>query len=176
MHVGDDRRQAEFPLEAQRQIENDPDGGDQQRERAILRELLADLRAHELDPAYLGRAVLALQQGIDLLREFGARLPLLDRHADKHIARRSEILDLGLEPRALERGADLLHVRTIPVVDLHQRAAGELDREVQPACGEEENGRDESDQRNDVEDERIPHERYGSTDLEKLHLTVLPAR
>ena len=49
VQVGDDRRDGEAPLEAQREVDDDAERDEQQRERAVLVELLADLRADELD-------------------------------------------------------------------------------------------------------------------------------
>ena len=45
VQVGDDRRDGEAPLEPQREVDDDADRHQQQRERAVLVELLADLRA-----------------------------------------------------------------------------------------------------------------------------------
>ena len=61
--------EAEAPFEADPQVEDDADRGDQQRERAVLGQLLADLRADELDAAHLGARVLRLEQRGDLLRQ-----------------------------------------------------------------------------------------------------------
>ena len=55
MQVRDDRGDAELPLEAQPQVEHDADRDEEQRERAVLEELLADLRADELDALQLHR-------------------------------------------------------------------------------------------------------------------------
>ena len=49
VQVGDDGRDREPPLEAQREVADDAERDEQQRERAVLVELLADLRADELD-------------------------------------------------------------------------------------------------------------------------------
>ena len=54
--------QAEAPLEADPEVEHDADRGDEQRERAVLGELAADLRADELDAPQLGALVLRLEQ------------------------------------------------------------------------------------------------------------------
>src|SRR3989304_10019838 len=39
VQVGDDRRDAELPLEPEREIRDDAERGDEQRERAVLRQL-----------------------------------------------------------------------------------------------------------------------------------------
>ena len=56
MQVGDDRRDREPPFEAQREVADDAERDEQQRQRAVLVELLADLRADEFD-ALLRRAL-----------------------------------------------------------------------------------------------------------------------
>src|SRR5919197_1504961 len=56
--------------------------------------------------------------------------------------------------------------------ELDQRSAGELDRVVQAAVHQKENRGEERDERYDVEDQRIAHERDGATDLEKFHRLV----
>jgi hypothetical protein len=58
MQIGDDRGQAEAPLEADPEVDDDQEGGEQQGHRAHVGELRADLRADELDAAQLGRIVL----------------------------------------------------------------------------------------------------------------------
>jgi hypothetical protein len=112
------------------------------------------------------------------LGEVRATLVLLQVHADQHLARGAEVLHLGLVAGAVEVAADGVDLGRLLVADLDQRAAGKLDRQVEPAEGEEADRGEEGDERDDVEDERIPHERYGSADLEELHLShfqvVLP--
>ena len=52
-----------LPLEAEPQVEHDADADDEQRQRAVLDELLADLRADELDAPQLAPVLSsALQQ------------------------------------------------------------------------------------------------------------------
>ena len=55
VEVGGDGGNREAPFEAQRKVGDDTDTHQQQRERAVLVELLAHLRAHELH-SLLGRA------------------------------------------------------------------------------------------------------------------------
>src|SRR2546422_7440166 len=98
-----------------------------------------------------------------------SRLVLLQVHADQHLARGAEVLHLGLEAGAVERLADALDVGRALVADLDQRAAGELDREVEAAVREEEHGGEERNGGDDVEDQRVPHERDGAADLEEFH-------
>ena len=49
VQVGDDRRDGEAPFEAQREVGDDAERHQQQRQRAVLVQLLADLRTDELD-------------------------------------------------------------------------------------------------------------------------------
>ena len=59
VQVGDDRGDRELPLEAKRQVDHDADDDEGERLRAVLGELVADLRADELaarQPHRLGRA------------------------------------------------------------------------------------------------------------------------
>ncbi len=169
VQVCDDRREAEAPFEAQPQVEHDAHRGDDERDGASLVEFLADLRADELDPPYLGAGVLCLEQCSHLLRQLGSGLVLFDRQADQHVARGAEVLHLALETGLVERLADLLDVGGLLVIDLDQRAAGELDRKVQALVGQEEHRGEEGQQGDDVEDERMPHERDDAADLEEFH-------
>ena len=65
-------------------------------------------------------------------------------HADQHVARGAEVLHLRLVPRLLEHAADAVDVGRL-LRNLHHRAAGELDREVQAARGEEEHRQEEGE-------------------------------
>jgi hypothetical protein len=90
-------------------------------------------------------------------------------HADQHVARGAEVLRLGLEAGAFEALADGVDVGRLLVVDLEQRAAGELDREVEPPVDEEEHRQHERDRGDHVEHQRVLHERDGAADLEEFH-------
>ena len=169
VQVGDDAGEAEAPLEAHPQVQHDADRGDEQRKRAVLDELLADLRTDELHAAQLCAARLAAQSLDHFLRKIGARLVRLEVHADQHVARGAEVLYFGLVPGAIERAADGIDVRRLLVAHLDQRAAGELDRVVEAAVQEKEHRQQERDQRDHVERERVAHERDRAADLEEFH-------
>jgi hypothetical protein len=92
------------------------------------------------------------------------------RHADHHVARAAEVLHHHVaEVHRLDRAANLAELGRLRVGDLDHVAAGELDRVVQPARGEEEHGGEEGHQRDDVEHQRMPHERDVAADAEELH-------
>src|SRR5258708_30671712 len=55
------------------------------------------------------------------------------------------------------------------VAHLDHRAAGELDREVQPLGGQQHHRGEEEHQRDDVEHQRMAHEGGGAADLEEFH-------
>ena len=59
----------------------------QQRERAVLEQLLADLRADEFHPLQLRPPVVAFELGHHLLGQLRARDALLHRQPDQHVAR-----------------------------------------------------------------------------------------
>ena len=80
-----------------------------------------------------------------------------------------ESVHLRLVARLGQRAPDAVHVGGLLVAHLEQRAARELDREIEPARGKEEHRHRERDHRDDVEHERVPHERDRAADLEELH-------
>ena len=55
--------------------------------------------------------------------------------------------------------AHAVEVGRVRVGDLDHRAAAEVDAEVEAARREEDHGEQERDQRDDVEHQRVPHER-----------------
>ena len=135
----------------------------------IVAQTAIPVAAEIVDAPQLGARVLAPEQPDHLLREVGGGLALGERHADQHVARGAEVLHLHLESAGLQRLADLLHVGAVAVVHLHERAAGELDREMQPLGGEEEHRQQERDERDHVEHQGVPHERDDAADLEEFH-------
>src|SRR5262249_36675836 len=94
----------------------------------------------------------------------------LQRDADEHLARGVQVLNLVIGVADLpEPRSKIVQVRSGGVMDFEDRAAGELDRVMQALGGEEIHRGQERQHGDDVEDQRIPHERYGSPDLEELH-------
>ena len=113
------------------------------------------LRATTLPPSALHSASKTRRDDVGLL-DVAAH-----RHADQHVARAAEVLHLHVaEAQPLDRRRGSCRCRPAArSCDLDHRAAGELDREVQAARGEEEHRGEEGQQRDDVEHQRMPHER-----------------
>jgi len=65
--------------------------------------------------------------------------------------------------------AGLLEFRRLGVLDLDDGATGEFHREVQAARDQEEDGRGKSQEGNDVEDQRMLHQREIPLDSEQFH-------
>jgi hypothetical protein len=71
---------------------------------------------------------------------------LAQRQADHHVARGAEVLHLDLAEAQAPPWSGPWRGRPLRVLHLHHRAAGELDRQVQPARDEEEHRGDEGDE------------------------------
>ena len=175
MQVGDDRRHREAPLEAEGEVDDDADDDQQQRHRAVLGEFLADLRTDEFHPAQGRPRRARVERGHHRLAGLGGRLLGLQRQADQHVAARTEVLHRDFAITRLGHcTAHLLEVGRLRVIHLNQRAAGELDRQVEPVPEEEEDRGDEGGERNDVELQRMAHEGNVFTDAEEFHFFALP--
>jgi hypothetical protein len=95
----------------------------------------------------------------------------LRRQPDQHIARSAEILDLHIGEAERRHGsAHFLDVGGLGVADFHHGATRELHRQVQAARHQEEHCGSERQERDDVEYERVLHERDVAPDLEELHV------
>ncbi|OIQ83367.1 hypothetical protein GALL_348440 [mine drainage metagenome] len=170
VHVGDDGRHRKTPFEAQREVSHDADRNQQQGQRAIIVQLLADLRTDELDPADLDRGILLFQDIKHILGQLGAAHPLLDRQADQHIAAGAEILYCRiLEADAVDRRADLADIRRLRVIDFHHRAAGEIHPQREAFGCQEKDGEDEGQERDGRCYTTIAHERDVFLDAEQFH-------
>ena len=203
MQVGDDRGDRELPLKAQCQIGHDADHDKGQRLGTVAGEFIADRGTDELGARKLDRlvargrdagwsadlftlwrgvglgdhsAVFALaQRGEDQRRNIGLLDLRTHRQTNQHVARGTEVLYLHLTKSELvDRGTGLLQVGDLGVLDLHHRAAGELDRQMQATADQEEHSQRKSDERDDVEHQRVPHERNVAVNPEKFHF-VLPS-
>ena len=173
VQVGDDRRDGEAPLEAHREVADDAERDQQQRERAVLVELLADLRADELDALLRGRRVVGAQRAQDALGELRARHAFLQRQADQRGVGAAEALRrIVAQAERVDGAAHAVEIHGVAVDDLDDRAAAEIDAEVQAARGEEDHGEHERHERNHVERERKPHERDVAPDAEEFHGSV----
>ena len=96
----------EAPFEAHREVAHDAERDEQQRERAVLEELLADLRADEFDALLPRRRVVGLERAHHPLGELRARDAFLERQADQRGVRAAEALRRVLaEIQLVDRGA-----------------------------------------------------------------------
>ena len=110
-------------------------------------QLLADLGAHELDPADLGFAEpgLLAQCTLDLLRQL-LRGRRRERRADDELVAAPELLNDRLaHADAAERLADVGNRRNLFEANLDERAPGEVDVVTQPLRHQ----RDDPDQRDE---------------------------
>ena len=90
-----------------------PSDDQQQRQRAVLVELLADLRADELDALLRGDWVVGLERGHHALGELRGRHAFLQRQADQRAVGAAEALRCEYSPRLSlsMRRADAAEVR-----------------------------------------------------------------
>lgn len=144
-------------------------------QQAVGGELLAHLRADELNALQLGVGVHCVQGCHHLLALHGRGDGLavragLERQTDHHVARGAEVLHLRIGvAELLNVAADLRQIGGLGVSDFHHRTAGELHRQVQPLVEQEEDSGDKRQERQRVEDQRVLHERNVAADAEKLH-------
>jgi len=172
VHVGDDRRHRQPPLEAQREVDHDADADQQDRGQAVGDQLLAHARADELDLAQLHAGVTGLEQAHYLFRQLGRAGAFLIRQADQHVAGAAEVLHLGLAHlQRFHAMADVGEVGRLSVLHFHHRAAGEFHRQVQALGGQEEHRQDEGHQRDRGGELAVAHERDVPFDAEKLHVS-----
>ncbi len=95
----------------------------------------------------------------------------LERQANHDIAAGAKILHGNIVIAGLDESlANLLQIGRLGVIDLDQRAAGEFDRKMEAAVEQKEHRQQEGEQRNDVEHQRVAHERNIFFDAKKFHL------
>ncbi len=73
------------------------------------------------------------------------------------------------QAQLLNRTAHRAQISRMGVADLHERAAGEFHRQMQPTRKQEKHRCEERDERDDIEHERMPHERDVASDFKELH-------
>jgi hypothetical protein len=78
-------------------------------------------------------------------------------------------LSVGIAHGA-DHTADFFKIGRLRIGDLHNRAAGKFDREVQATDGQHGHGKSEGGKRNDVKHQRMPHERNVAPDSKKFHV------
>ncbi len=137
-----------------------------------MHQFLPNLRADEFNAAQLHVGLLSFQ-GFQNRGALGRRaLPGMQRQPDHDVVRSAEVLHLevGIAQR-IDRMADFLDLRGLCVMHLHDRAAGEFDRQMKAPGNDEKDGGDKGDQADQVEHQRVAHERYGAVDAEKFHVS-----
>ena len=170
VQVRDNGRDREAPFEPQREIRDDAERHEQERERAVFVELLADLRAHELDALLRRRRIFGLERRHDALGQLRARQALLERKPNQRRVRAAEALRRILaEPQLVERVADMVVVDGVRILDFDHRPAAEVDAEIESPRREKDDGGEERDRRDHVEHERMPHERDVAREAEEFH-------
>ena len=171
MQVGDDRRHGEAPLKAYRQVDDDADDDEQECQRAIFCEFLADLRTDELDAAERCPWSFGVERGHDRFADLCRVLLFLERQADHHVLAGAEVLHGDVGVTGLGQSApDFLKIGRLGIVHFDQRAAGKLDREMQSVIEQKKYRQQEGEQRDDVEHQRVAHERDIFFKAEEFHL------
>ena len=116
VQVGDDRRHGEAPFEAQRQIRDDAEADQQQRQRAVLVELLADLRPDEFDPLLGDAGVVGAQRRHHALGELCGRHAFLQRQPDQGAGGAAESLHRELtQVHLVDGGTHARQVGGMPI-------------------------------------------------------------
>ncbi len=138
MHQRRDRAERKAILETKGDVDQDRDQRVEHRETAVLGQLLADLRADEIDPAHVDVGFARrLEQADDLRTELGAILLGIGHQPDQHLAGAAEMLhDRVGEAAGREGCADRLELDRLRVADLDDAAAGKIDPEVETPGGE----------------------------------------
>ena len=132
---------------------------DHQADRAVGQQLGRDARPDHLDAAIVDRVAERLPdlRHRRLLRLLAAGLL---RDADQHVGRRAELLELHLAEA--EPADGLAHLgeigRTALRLHLHQRAADEVDAEIQPVKEVEQDRQDRQQRRHRKADAPEAHE------------------
>ncbi|MNS46013.1 hypothetical protein D3C72_784950 [compost metagenome] len=172
MQVGDHAGDGELPFEAEAQVHHDADDHDKQGHQAVVQKFLADLRPHEFHAAQFHAGVRGLQGGQHAFALGGRRLAFLQRQADHDVVRGAEVLHLEVGVAQLgDHAAHVFKLRRLGVVDFHDRAAGEFDRQVKAARDDEEDRQDERDETDDVQHQCVAHERDGAVNTEEFHFS-----
>ena len=148
MHEGQHRRHAETPLEAVGDVEDNQGPGYDQGENGVRDQLAADGRADLLLTQHLEVAAVRLERIHDLhalvfLQRHGAHHDVLRAAGIRSRARGALELDgAAAEVIFREAVAHLLNRHRLLELQIDDAAAREVDAEVQPARGEQDNTRD----------------------------------
>ena len=138
------------PLEAQQHIDEDGAERDQHRKTALLGQLLAHLRADELDAAEIDFPIRRrTQRAQHLFAQLGLAYVCARRESNQDVARRAVVLhDRFIETGLTERGAHLLDIYRLGIAHLDHGAAGEVDAERKAPKGDREDRYQEQHARN----------------------------
>ena len=136
-----------LPLEADHYVDENQQERDYQRKTALLREFLANLRAHILNASQIHSAAIVGNGCTQCFAQFVRRLPFLRRQSHQNVVLRTEKLHLCIiEASGGETPAHGLDVGCLLVTDLEKDTTREVDTELQPArC--ERGERDDDDNR-----------------------------
>ena len=125
---------AELPLEARPDVQQDEEEREQHGERAFLGEFSAHLPADDFRASQFDARISGLGRRQHLAPKHVVVRALLGKHAHQHVARGAKTLHHGIAvTRLLERLADLLEVGCLREAQLEHHAAGEVDAEVDAA-------------------------------------------
>src|SRR3546814_4116963 len=117
--------------------------------------------------------MLHLQRLHDLFALLTRVLAVARRQADHDVLRSAEILDLEVGvAQALHRTAHVVYLHRLLVMHFHYRAARELDRQVEAPYNDEGHRRDKGQQADQVEQQRMPHERDAAMNTKKFHVAM----
>ena len=138
MQVRRDRRDSEAPFKPQREITDDAERHEEQRQCAIFVQLLANLRSDELDALLSRRRIVGFERGHDPLRELGAGHAFFQRQANERGVRAAEALRrIFAEPELVDGAAHAIEVHGMLVRNLDDRSTAEVDAEIESARREE---------------------------------------
>ncbi len=154
MNRGDDRRQAEPPLESEGEVDQGQHEGDQHRAHRALPQLAADLRPHRLrsDHIIRIRPESALERLVDQVRQLAVAALDELRHPDQELVFLAEVLDLQVgQPGGAQGAPDVGGVHILAEADLEQCAAGEIDAVIEAAVHRDgDDSQRDQDRRDDV--------------------------
>ena len=165
---------AETSIEAQPQVQHDSDRHQQYGDRAVLDQLFAYLRADEVHSQQLDRRVISSQRPHHLLAHLRAGDLLPGGKPNQRSLRAAEALHGGIGQADLLQGrTDFVEIGGLPIGQFHDRAASELDAEVQPTGDQEEHRQQKHDERYSIEYRCPLHEVDVFTYAEEFHLLGL---
>ena len=147
--VGDHGAERELPFEPEPEIDQDREDREHQAEHAVGQQFAGNARSHHFDAAIFDGIA---ERAADLLHRLLLRgvAAGLFGHPDQHVGRTAELLQLDVaEPEIAQRRAHRGDVGGAGLgLHFQQRAALEVDAEIQPV-GEEQHDRDDRERGRD---------------------------